>query len=76
MKFDQLMERVRSLQARRDSVSHLIVRECPFCGRVALLYALAGHWRVECSGFDLCGANGPLRETAEDAARAWNEAKR
>jgi Lar family restriction alleviation protein len=50
----------------------LVLKACPFCGRSAVVSKFVQHWMVECEGFSECGCHGPIRDTAADAAEAWN----
>lgn len=69
MTFQAILDKIAAL------VDHppLILKTCPFCGRSALLSKYGFTWIVECGGVDTCMAHGPIRDTAADAASAWNE---
>lgn len=71
MTFQSILDKIAAL------VDHppLVLKACPFCGRSALLSKYITHWIVECGGVDTCMAHGPIRDTATDAAAAWNERK-
>lgn len=67
-----------TLQSILDKIATLVdhpplsLKACPFCGCSAVL-SRYGHWTVECAAFETCGCHGPIRDTAIDAANAWNE---
>lgn len=67
-----ILDAIRRLQTYDDRIGRLTLKACPFCGRTALLYSHVRVWLVECANFDACGAHGPIRDTPEDAAAAWN----
>lgn len=68
-----ILTRIRAMHDARSRIAHIPLRACPFCGRCAVLWAVAGLWRAECANYVDCGGSGPVRGTAEDAATAWNE---
>jgi Lar family restriction alleviation protein len=51
----------------------LMLKACPFCGRSAILSKYGFKWIIECGGVVECMCHGPIRDTAADAAEAWNE---
>lgn len=69
---EQIMERVAEQTRLRRSVAHIPVDACPFCERPAQLERTIGLWHASCTEFAHCGATGPIRETPESAAAAWN----
>lgn len=73
MNITTILDRVRRLHSQQDRLSHPILKTCPFCGARAVVYSHMYLWLVECASFDTCGSHGPIRNTPEDAASAWNE---
>lgn len=69
----EIMAHVRTSEELRAAVAHLDVSTCPFCGTVARLDRVIDDiWHVECTDYADCGAGGPIRDTPEAAAHAWN----
>jgi hypothetical protein len=68
MNFQSILDKIAAL------VDHppLVLKCCPFCGRSAVVSKFVAHWIVECAAFSECGCHGPIRDTAVDAAAAWN----
>lgn len=70
---DQLMARLRTTEAMRASVAHIEVSACPFCGAPGVLERVIDDiWHVACTEYAACCGTGPIRPSAEEAARAWN----
>ena len=49
------------------------LKPCPFCGGELFEFAIddtTSKWNMWCAG---CGADGPLAESIEEAAAAWNK---
>lgn len=70
---DRLMTRLRTTEAMIAAVAHIEVSACPFCGSPgALERVIDDIWHVSCTDHAACCGAGPIRPSAEDAARAWN----
>lgn len=65
----EILARIAADDAERAKAEPL--RRCPFCGDTARLTRCAGAWAAWCDRLE-CGVTGPMRRTAEEAARAWN----
>lgn len=52
------------------------LKPCPFCGRGAEMKGTPFSAWVLCMNEEGCHASGPWAQTAEEAARKWNNAER
>src|SRR5688572_15219979 len=76
----RIWTRMISIQEFRDSVQHIDLRRCPFCDSGAQIKKLRKLtetdtllYNVECLDGGECLSSGPMRETPELAAEAWNK---